>query len=150
MTAAEFRSRVLSILPNFDSARLIDALPAKTSAQVLTSMTDPEQLADILSWMGEVERQRAMLVTPPLVLRKAHRRLGIHARDRLKGSESLAFWDDIARVKDYEIQAWAHDLSVRGPDATRQLWADLDCESRARIVLIMPDEHLNQLQEILK
>ena len=151
MTAAsKFRSSLLSALSPCDAARLIEALPGPIFRQTMNAMADGPQLAEILPWMGEFERQRAMQAVPPLVLRKAHQRLTFQSREKIGSSVSLAMWDEIAIVKDYEIQAWAHDLVHGEPVAARRMWADMDFESRARIGLILTDEQLDALLEILK
>ena len=147
--AAKFRVELLSALPPSDAARLIEALPEAVFAETLSAMSSG-QLSEILPWMGEFERQRAMHAIPPLILRNAHKRMPGATREILKGSISLSIWDDIAKVKESEIKAWAHELACGLPNDAWQLWSDLDPESRARVALAMTDFQLGSIVEILK
>ena len=148
--AAKFRLELLYALPPGDAARLIQALPRDVFSETMSAVAEGQQLAEILPRMGEIERQRAMRVIHPLVLRAANNRMTAKDRERLKGSVSLAIWDGIATVAESEIKAWANDLTLAPPDAARKLWRNLDMESRARVALSMTEYQTGRLQAILK
>ena len=149
-TASEFRARVIGAVPIAESAALIGVLPDGAFERALMALTEFRLLANTLSWMTEPQRLRALLALPYLTVREAHTRISRDCVARMKDTPSWALWQKIAEIKDFEIEAWARELAVLGPENAHRLWNSLDAPSRARVALAMTDEQLETLLEQLK
>ena len=150
MTAAmEFRLFLLGGVPSQDAAKMVSDLPTEKFGPTLNAMTS-YQLADIMHWMSEANRRRAIRESDPLALKEAYSSLTLKARDYLRGKLSLDLWADAIRAKDSDIQAWALDIARGRPGTSNWVWKTMDLDSRARIGLILTDEQLDALLEILK
>ena len=150
MTAAmEFRLYLLGGVPSQDAAKMVSDLPTEKFGPTLNAMS-PYQLADIMHWMSEENRKRAIREAGPLALKEAYSSLTLKALDYLRDKLSLGLWSDAIRAKDSEIQAWALDIARGRPGTSTWVWKTMDLDSRARVALILTDEQLDQLQEILK
>ena len=148
-TASEFRCGLLDDVSCQDAAQMVSELPTEKFGSTLSRMA-PFQLANILYWMSEWDRQRAIRVVNPQLLREAYTSLSLRAREYLRGTTSLALWADIARAKDSEIQAWAQDIARGRPGTSNWVWKTMDREAQARVALAMTDEQLETLLEQLK